>query len=415
MGKSKEKHLFDHLQNPRFHDEPCRLVLPGGGNRLSALYLCDPGDWNDVARIISTSVRFRTAWFPDANVAIRPDAAPVWNALRLAGLGSSAGLTLFTGVVRQELQEWLKKPRHGQDRAEAIRSALATATWAREFGLEENSAIRPAVLGYVRLLASRRYLARPAPDGLTMFGTDPQRKCDTMNAIANAVGNRALGLAKKGRIDAQSGREININDEVHCVMAICHSLLTGRESVILTADEDFIEIFWKAQWFFDTHYRAFLAAKLVEAGEFGKPARVLENTHGYFDGPLKLYRRHTTHVLEVLPIAHRSVAVSVIYVAPNKMLHKIGFQFEREMLDMLNMRSKTRGRCTDLFGEENTHINLGPLQIGLDGLYLGIGRDAGNWAETDGTKTFLSRLDLEHALSCRERVWRRPAWLPPAR
>jgi hypothetical protein len=86
------------------------------------------------------------------------------------------------------------------------------------------------------------------------------------------------------------------------------------------------------------------------------------------------------------------------------MIHKLGFMFEREMLDMLEMRSKTRGRCTDLFGEENIHVDLGPLKVDLDGLYLGIGRDAGDWTET--TKTFLSRLDAEHALSCQERVAR---------
>ena len=98
--------------------------------------------------------------------------------------------------------------------------------------------------------------------------------------------------------------------------------------------------------------------------------------------------------------------MSVIYVAPDRMIHKIGFVFEREMLDMLEMRSKTRGRCTDLFGEENIHVDLGPLTVGLDGLYFGIGRDAGNWVETNKTKTFLSLLDQVHAVNCRERVAR---------
>lgn len=205
-------------------------------------------------------------------------------------------------------------------------------------------------------------------------------------------------------MDAEGNREINLNDELHCLMAICHSLLTGRESVILTADRDFIEVFWKAQWFFDTHYRAFLAASLVKVGRFGNPAQVLENTDGYFDGPLTLYRRPTSHLREFLPKTYRSVPVSVIYVAPDKTIHKLGFQFERKMLDMLGMRSKTGGRCTDLFGEENIHVDLGPLTASLDGMYLGIGRDAGDWAETSQTKSFLARLDQEHALNCRERV-----------
>ena len=288
MGTNREKYLFNHLENSAFHDEPCRLALPASGNRLSAMYLCDSGDWRDVSRIISNSVMFQTAWFPDANVAILDEAAPVWDALRLAGLELNAGSTFFTGVVRHELEEWLDKPRHQQRRAEVIRTGLAKGTWAQKFVLGDNSPFRPAVLGYMRLLALRRYLTRPAQNGLTMFGTDHEKKCDTMNAIVNALGPRAIGLAKKGRIDSEKGREININDELHCLIAICHSLITGRESVILTADKDFLEIFWKAQWFFDTHYRAYFAAELVKSGAFGKPLGVLETTRGYFDSQLTL-------------------------------------------------------------------------------------------------------------------------------
>jgi hypothetical protein len=408
MGKDKEIDLFKHLQDPDFRDEPCRVILPERNDRLSLLHRSDPGDWRGVAQIISSSFRFRTAWFPDANVAILDEAAPVWDALRLAGLGSSDASALFTGVMRHELEEWLERPRHHESRALAIRTALSSGTWARGFALEDDSPILPAVFGYMRLLGARRYVARPCPDGLTMFGTDPEKKCDTMNAIAKAVGRRALGLAKKGRIDAENSREVNLNDELHCLVAICHSLLTGRESVVLTADQDFIEIFWKAQWFFDTHYRAYLAAKLVKDGRFGKPVSVLENTNGHFDGPLTLYRRPTPHLREVLPRFYTSVPVSVVYVAPRNMIYKVGFQFEREMLDMLDMRSRTSGRCTDLFGEENIHVDLGPLKVGLEGLYLGIGRDAGRWAQTNETKTYLSRLDLEHALNCRERITRYP-------
>src|SRR6266542_422018 len=320
MGKSKEKHLLNHLQNPAYRDERDRIVFPGDDdNRLRPTYVVDSGDWRDVTRIIAASARLLTAWFPDANVSILDETAPVWDALRMAALGSSVESTVVTGVLRQE---WLENPRRNKDRAEAILAALANRTWARRFGLEDSSPILPAVLGYVRLLGLRRYLALPTSDGLTMIGTDPEKKSETMNTIGNEVGHRAQRLAQKGRRDFEKDGEVNINDELHCLIAICHSLLTGRESVILTADEDFIEILEKAQWFFDTHYRAYLAAKLVKAEEFGKPARVLEDTRGYFDGPLTLYRRHTRQLREVLPNLRRTIPVSVIYVAPDKMIHK---------------------------------------------------------------------------------------------
>lgn len=402
MAGNNAHHLFNHLQNVEFRDERCGIVFAcDDRSRLRPTYLMEPGDWRDVSQIIYASAKFRTAWLPDTNVAILDETTAAWDALRFAALGSSTGSTVITGVVRQV---WLENPRRHEDRAKAIHAALADETWARSFGLEDNSPILPAIFGYVRLLGLRRYLALPTLDGLTMVGTNPEKKSDTMNAIGNKVGRRAQSLARKGRIDAKEDGEVKINDELLCLMAICYSLLTARESVILTADKDFTEVFWKAQWFFHTHYRAYLAAKLVRAGEFGKPAKVLESSRGYFDGPLTLYRRHTSHLAEVLPRIYRSIPVSVIYVAPDNMIHKIGSRFEREMLDMLEMRSKTCGRCTDLFGVDNIHVDLGPLKVGLDGLYLGIGRDAGDWVETNDTKTFMSRLDAEHALSCKERV-----------
>lgn len=173
--------------------------------------------------------------------------------------------------------------------------------------------------------------------------------------------------------------------------------------VILTTDEDFVEIFWKLQWFLDTHYRAYHAAKMVKSGRFGEPDKDIESE--LFDDPLTLYRRQTLHLDEVLPRNFSPARVSVIYVGPKENI-KIGFQFEREMVDMLEMRSRTFGRCTDQFDDANIHVDLGPVKTQLRGLFLGIGRDAGRWVQTDDTRTFLAYLDQEHSLHCRERFSR---------
>jgi len=402
VNNSKDKYLIKHLQNASYRDKLSSVVLPSDDyRRLTMTYLVDPGGWREVIRIIENSSG-GPAWFPDANIAILDQTEVVWDALRLAALGSRDGSTIFTGVVLGELQEWLDSPYHHEDRAAAIRNALASETWARRFVLEKDSPILPATLGYVQLLALRRFTALSTPDGLTVLDTDPKEKSETMNAIANKIGPRAQELAKKGRKDVEKIGAVNANDEMHCLIAICHSLITRRESVILTADSDFIEIFMKAQWFFDTHYRAYLAAKLIIAGNFGTPKKVQVYTQGYFDGPLTLYRRHTGDLREVLPRTHHlSVAVSIMYVGPDDMVHKIGFKFDVEMLQMLEMRSRTSGRCTDLFGDRNIHVDLAPL--GLEGLYLGIGRDAGDWKEINGVKFFGSRLDAEHSINCQER------------
>jgi hypothetical protein len=104
---------------------------------------------------------------------------------------------------------------------------------------------------------------------------------------------------------------------------------------------------------------------------------------------------------------HSPVTAAVLYVAPDhKHILNVSFRFEREMVGMLETRARTCGRCTDILGDANIHVDLGPLKQALDGLYLGIGLDAGYWVETNDTKTLLARLDLEHVLSCRERVGR---------
>jgi hypothetical protein len=85
------------------------------------------------------------------------------------------------------------------------------------------------------------------------------------------------------------------------------------------------------------------------------------------------------------------------------MIHMMRFPFEPQMLDVLATRGTTDGRCTDLFGDANIHVDLGPLEQRLDGLYLGIGKDAIRTFETDGICRSLSKLDLEHSLNCKER------------
>ncbi len=400
---SKENHLLDHLLNPFYRDESSRLILPGNHIRLLKKYKRWTGNWRNIADFITYAARLPITWFPDANVAFREDTEMVWDALRIAAMGSNTASTVISGVVEYEVSEWLKEPRHHKDRANTIRTALEGRTWISRFGLGLKSPIYPAIMGYTCLLGVRRSLARPCPDGLTLVNTDPAAKSDTINAIRNIIGARALGLAKKGRIDIEKEGFINISDELHCLLVITYALTTGKESVLLTADEDFIEIFWKAQWFLDTHYRAWLAAKMVKEGRYGQPGEELKDTKGFFDGPLVLYRRQTLHLLEVLPPIYRPVCVHVVYVAPNNMIHKASFCFEREMVGLLETRARTNGRCTDLFGQANIHVDLGPLKSLLKGLYLGVGRDAGEMVEIAGIKTFLARLDLEHSIYCQER------------
>lgn len=380
---AKPNHLLDHLLNPKNRDRRSPIISTANSNRLQFGCYGNPGDWSTVADYISGPARWPVTWFPDANVAFLEATTPVWDALRLSALGTPNGNTVISGVVEAEMTEWLADPYRNKDRAVAIKAAMDGETWIRKFRLGPSNPMNLGLYSYTHLLGFRRSLARPCPDGTTVVDTNAANKSDTMNAIRNKLGPRAQGLAKKGRDDAEANGAINVSDEMHCMMAILYALQNRRDTVILTADADYIEIFYKAQWFFDTHYRAWLAAELIKAGKFGEPVNEMKETRGYFDGPLTVYRRQTEQMLEVLPDDSRSVRVGVLYVAPDGMLHKPSFPFELKMLEMLEIRAAT-GRCTDLFGDANIHIDLGPLKNEMDGLYLGIGKDSTISFETNG-------------------------------
>jgi hypothetical protein len=306
-------------------------------------------------------------------------------------------------VVEAEITEWLKLPYRNQKRAADMKAALDGGTWIKNFRVAPSDPYNTALYGYTHLLGFRRFATQKTAAGTTVVDTDPADKTGTMNAIRKKLGPRAQGLAKKGREDAEESRKINISDEMNVLMAVLYALLNKRDSVILTADVDYVEIFYKAQWFLDTHYRAWLAAKMIEEGRYGSASGQLDETKGSFDGPLTLYKRPTHHLREVLPADASAVQVGLLYVAPEGMLHRATFPFELKMLEMLQTRSATNGRCTDLVGDANLHVDLGPLKHGMDGVYLGIGKDVTMEFNTNGVRCQVARLDLEHSICCFER------------
>jgi|SRR5579883_489773 len=399
---SKHNYLLSHLLDPDNRDEPSRLVVTPNPDRLYFRYTGEPGGWDTVASYIAGPSRWPVKWFPDANIAFLPGTDGVWDALRVAGLGSLNGSTVISGVAEHEMQEWLDDPWRNKERAEMIRTAIGAGTWLRKFRMANSTPLALAAISYTRLLGMRRFLARPTSNGPTLLGTDADDKSRTMNAIRDRIGPRAVRLARKGREDAEKGA-INLSDEMHCLMAIVYALLNRTDAVILTADQDYLEIFYKAQWFFDTHYRAWLAARMVSEGRYGEPAKVLTDTDDYFQGPLTLYRRPTLQLQEVLPPDPALVHVGMLYVAPDGMLHKMAFAFEQLMLEMIIMRGKTNGRCTDLFGSANIHVDLGPLKRYTDGLYLGIGEDVSREFNIGKVRILLAHMDSVHSLHCCER------------
>jgi hypothetical protein len=398
----RPNYLLEHFRDPRRRDQPSPVAICGDPNRLCFRYFSGAGDWNTVARFISDRDGWPVAWIPDANVAFLVTTTPVWDALRAVALGNPDGSTVVTGVVEAEMAQWLNSPYHNEKRAADIKAAMDSSTWIKKFRLDPASPYSIALYGYTQLLGFRRLAAQTPGVSRTLLDTDPADKSGTMNAIRNRLGLRAQGLAKKGREDVEGRGTINISDQMNVMIAVLFALLNKRSSFILTADVDYLEIFYKVQWFLDTHYRAWLAAKMLKEGRYGESAEQMGDTKGYFDGPLTLYKRPTHHMLEVLPADSSAVQVGILYAAPNGKLHRAGFPFELKMLDMLQTRAATNGRCTDLFGNANIHVDLGPLKYGMGAVYLGVGKDTTIEFNTNGVRCQLARLDLEHSICCFE-------------
>jgi hypothetical protein len=243
---TKPNPLLDHLLNRKHHDSRDPIIVDANPNRLVFSYFRNRGDWNTVASYIAGLTRWPVTWFPDANVAFLDAAAPVWHALRVAALGEQHAPTVISGVVEAEMKEWLDDPYRNKERAADIKAALNEQTWIRRFRIPTTHPLNAALYNYTHLLGFRRSLARPCPDGTTLVDTDATNKSDTMNAIRNKLGARAQALAKKGRNEAEEHGYINISDELHCLMAILYALENRQDTVILTADADYLEIFYKA-------------------------------------------------------------------------------------------------------------------------------------------------------------------------
>jgi hypothetical protein len=407
MKNSKRRQLFDHLIAARNLSDKPLLHYAGMSNRLTKTYLINEGTWQDVAHDIDVSVVMGTYWFPDANVALTPAAEIIWEKFRKNSLLLGRPQAIITETVVAEINDWLSNPYHQHKRASEIKRALEHESWLRWLPIDWQPDCTLAVLGYLRILVIRRTLALATSGGTTLLGTDPNDHAGTMKEIGSKLGPRAQGLAKKGRKDMAKHGALSVNDELHGLFAILHALVTETESVILTTDVDFLEIFQKLFWFIDSHYRAMLAAELIRKGKYGQPITTLENTQGYFSGPITLYRRVSNELREVLPVSYRSIPVSVVYLSPDGWVHRFGSQFETNMLNMLRLRARTNGRCTEALGAgQNIHIDLGPLTRQTPELCLGVGMDEGDTASLLGREVFRSRLDAEHALQCNETTTR---------
>ncbi len=210
-------------------------------------------------------------------------------------------------------------------------------------------------------------------------------------------------LARKGDGSKIVGHKYN--DEALLIQAVFDAIATGRETTILTYDEDVLEQFYKALWLIDTHYRSMLFADCYARDPltFG-PTHRMQDTHGEaFEGELLLLRKPSSDLAEVLPPQWTPVPIHCILVK-NKELSMLSFCADQEIQRLIEVKAQTGGLNTDQLHGRNCHIFLGNQFVEKVGNWAAIGRDRSSSEPSWSYK--LSVVDVNLAVMSDERFTR---------
>lgn len=325
----------------------------------------------------------------------------VWHAL----LNRHRGITL-TPAVQNELSGWLEgHPNHPA--AQAIRLSDA-AVDLRQY--DTNSPEESVAMQYyVNLLGVRKRLFRIGEIKFeSEYGRPPTSAEQEVlrREMHEFFGARAYLLGKKGR--AAEGSRNLFTDEKLVYAAIATALRSGRPTYILTKDEDIQEQFYKLMWLLDTHYRGMLLASAFSQAptQFRTtpmPMTDLEFSRAFTGENNILVERSDVDLSSVLPEKYTFVDVHCCVLG--ELRTEMTFGAEREMAAILHMKGATNGRSTDLFGRQDCHVWLAPLDVPAH--FRGYAAIAhSHTLDLPGTSARISLMDVEQSLFTGERFGR---------
>ena len=378
MAKTKRNLTLEHVLAKFGDNSLSDSPFQGRGIRLS--YDFGRGITNGfefLERIIAEGQQ--CVFFPDTNIAIYEHATPFWNACQNYFEKHGKIRCALSVAVYSELLERLKDPWSNKEVAESLNFALHSeeVNWAQVVDPEQFTGAEnriPAIHDYLFLLSMRRRILKGIELGGHHDGAT-QSRSEAMNYVKNHFGERAAKFVKKANRDFERFGEHVLNDEAHIFTAIEFALEIKKPVAIVSSDADIFEAFYKIQYLLDTNYREMLVGSQISSGDFGDP---IENPLGY-DRPelysdLTLYRKRDGFFRDILPAEFEVVPVHCFYLSPNGTLDWLTFNFETGMRKTLEIRSRNRGRSTDLFGDRNIHIQLWPISGRLSP-YIGIMKD----------------------------------------
>lgn len=356
----------------------------------------EPFDPIELGRLIRYRANDEVQWYCDANMFIAETDSAIWSAL----LAKKHRLVLAE-PISLELSQWVADPAHNSQLAAEVAKSqsdpAAAAIRLEELPVDESDA---TVMEYYVNLIGLRKKAFPilASRMREALGREPTNQ-ELSNRCKDELGDRTQLLAKSG---SQAKVPANkFNDEAFVAMAVLDAIRSGRETAILTRDEDVLEQFYKLIWFLDTHYRAMLFAERYAADAFcfGVPTRLNSRPDDMFEGEVILLRKPSDELMELAPRRVTTIPIHCFLAGSQGI--QLTFTAITDMRRLLDTKGRAAGLSTDKLGDRNCHICLGPMTA-THGNFAAIARDVSMGFRGQNFKWKMSLLDANLALASRE-------------
>lgn len=403
----KHNPTVEHILNKEFDDACSDSDIRTRSNIVTEYgfrYHRRDGGFDFISQLIYADAfeRMNFVWIPDTNLAINKKASGVWSSLMRAYCLDFQTQCVMVGPVFNELKEWLFDPRRNMQLASDIRRCLKSKvgflrlfSWF-DFGEE----YQVLAQHYLDLLSMRRYLAVPLGDNQHCNGFETADKSYVLSKITDDHGQRSKMFARSGRDDFDKNGDVNVNDEAIVLTSFFYGLLNNVNTCIVTTDSHLLDIFYKLQWFIDTHYRTWLAAQLVSEGEYGKPTKIkTEGTDFFFEGECELYKKKSSVFDEVMKFRSEYYSFEIMHIQPDGQINIMRFKWELGVKEMLQTK-RLAGKNSSVFGDRNIHIATGPVN-GI-GDHIIVGKDKVVHPRRENPLP-VSLLEAQHAIHSQER------------
>lgn len=280
----------------------------------------------------------------------------------------------ITKGVRSELQPWLDAPRCNRWFSEYLKSAFE----AEESGtghevvsiatIDDFSGCTRAVADYyVRLLWLRKYFAIHQFELFQeKHGRDPDIDTELQPICQKIAGARGWRIASKVLRDRRKPSVLVPVDEGIVVNALFHSTLYGEPTILLTRDNDVFEQWCKCIYLIDTHYQAMLLAEKYATAQAQFEKADAPDCAALYqgEGNTLLSPRFDYRELRDWNVAPIQATCGLLSTSDKPLMcSERTFGLVEDLARLVNVKGKTRGQNTDLFGEMNFHAQLDPRHV----------------------------------------------------